>query len=56
MEAKTQGVKFDRKASIDRVQFKELYEQGLGATEIAKRMKISRPSVYVLKKELKNFQ
>lgn len=53
IEAKAKGIKFGRKASIDRIKFKELYDQKLGATEIAKRMGISRPSVYVLIKEIK---
>ncbi|MGJ8660555.1 MAG: recombinase family protein [Bacteroidota bacterium] len=53
IEAKAKGIKFGRKASIDRTKFKELYYQKLGATEIAKQMGISRPSVYVLIKEIK---
>ena len=40
--AQSKGVKFGRKASIDRARFVELINTGMGATEIAKEMDISR--------------
>jgi len=46
IEAKNNGVKFGRKQTIDRVKVTLLREQGLGATEIARQMKIGRSSVY----------
>ena len=51
--AKAKGVKFGRKASIDRDRFSELLEQGMGASAIAKVMKISRSAVYKLIREAK---
>ena len=51
--AKTKGIKFGRKASIDRELFTQLIDAGTGATEIAKQMNISRSAVYKLKAELK---
>jgi DNA invertase Pin-like site-specific DNA recombinase len=47
-KAKTAGVYKGRKASIDREAVERLREEGLGATEIAKRLKIGRASVYRL--------
>lgn len=44
--AKLRGVYKGRPATIDPHQVKELRQQGLGATEIAKRLKIGRASVY----------
>lgn len=52
--AQAKGVKFGRKASIDRAQFVELINAGMGPTEIAKKMGISRSAVYKLKTELIN--
>ena len=52
LEAKAKGVKFGRKRHINRKQFKELIAEEKGATEIAKKMSISRAMVYKLKKEL----
>lgn len=46
LEAKNRGVKFGRKSSIDRDVVIELHNQGIGATEIAKNLKIARSSVY----------
>jgi DNA invertase Pin-like site-specific DNA recombinase len=51
-EAKSKGVKFGRKASIDRDRFSELVDQGMGASAIAKDMNISRSAVYKLKAEM----
>lgn len=50
--AQAKGVKFGRKASIDRDRFNELVEQGMGASAIAKDMNISRSAVYKLKAEM----
>jgi DNA invertase Pin-like site-specific DNA recombinase len=44
--AKAQGVCRGRKPSIDPAQVSSLLSQGLGATEIAQRLKIGRASVY----------
>lgn len=44
--AKAAGVYKGRKPSIDRDQVRSLHEDGIGATEIAKRLKIGRASVY----------
>ncbi len=46
LEAKAKGVKFGRKRSVDRKAITTLHKQGLGATEIAKKLKIGRSSVY----------
>lgn len=51
IEAKTKGVKFGRKRSINRSQLRELIEKGTGASKIAKEMKIGRSTVYKLMKE-----
>jgi DNA invertase Pin-like site-specific DNA recombinase len=48
MDAKERGVKFGRKQSVDRKELLSLHEQGLGAIEIAKKMKIGRSTVYKL--------
>lgn len=54
LEAKTKGVKFGRKRSIDQEKVLALREQGLGASEIARQMKIGRSTVYVILQEGKN--
>jgi DNA invertase Pin-like site-specific DNA recombinase len=46
LEAKSNGVKFGRKPSIDREAVLELHKQEVGASEIAKRLKVARSSVY----------
>jgi DNA invertase Pin-like site-specific DNA recombinase len=46
IEAKAKGVKFGRKPTIDRDKMQALRDQGLGATEIARQMKIGRSTVY----------
>lgn len=46
IEAKSKGVKFGRKPTIDREKLKTLRDQGLGATDIARQMKIGRSTVY----------
>ena len=45
-KAKAAGVYKGRKPSIDPARIAELKAQGLGATEIAKRLGIGRASVY----------
>ena len=50
IEAKAKGVKFGRKRSIDREKLRALHKQGLGATDIARRMGIGRSTVYKLLK------
>ncbi len=46
VKAKQAGVYKGRKANIEVAQVQELWGQGLGATEIAKRLGIGRASVY----------
>jgi DNA invertase Pin-like site-specific DNA recombinase len=45
-KAKSAGVYRGRKPSIDKEQVQQLKDQGLGATEIAKKLGIGRASVY----------
>ena len=45
-KAKAAGVYKGRRPSIDLAQVEKLKADGLGATEIAKRLKIGRASVY----------
>jgi DNA invertase Pin-like site-specific DNA recombinase len=47
-KAKAEGVYKGRKPSIDRAELRRLQSEGLGATEIAKRLGIARASVYRL--------
>lgn len=51
--AQANGVKFGRKQSVDREQFRALVESGAGATEISKTMGVGRSTVYKLQAELK---
>ena len=48
MEAKVKGIQFGRKPHIDRDKLKQLHDAGMGATEIAKELKIGRSTVYKL--------
>jgi len=48
IEAKVKGVKFGRKPSIDRNKVISLYNEGIGATEISRKMGIGRSTVYKL--------
>jgi len=48
LEAKAKGVQFGRKRSIDRNKVFALRDQGLGATDIARQLKIGRSTVYVI--------
>jgi DNA invertase Pin-like site-specific DNA recombinase len=50
-EAKARGVKFGRPRTIDKRTLRALREQGLGATDIARRMGIGRSTVYKLLNE-----
>lgn len=56
IEAKAKGVKFGRKPTVDRVKMLVLQEQGLGATDIARQMKIGRSTVYKVLKSQENNQ
>jgi len=51
IEAKAKGVKFGRKPHIDRKKMLALHESGIGATDIAKQMKMGRSTVYKILKE-----
>lgn len=46
LDAKAKGVKFGRKVSVDANKVKALRDSGMGATAIAKEMKIGRATVY----------
>ena len=46
LEAKANGVRMGRKPSIDRDYVLKLHRKGLGATEIARQMRIARSTVY----------
>lgn len=46
LDAKAKGVKFGRKVTVDANEVKALRDSGMGATEIAKKMKIGRATVY----------
>lgn len=48
IEAKIKGIKFGRKPTIDKNQLRDLRNQGLGATNIARKMGIGRSTVYKL--------
>lgn len=52
IEAKSRGVKFGRKRTIDREKLSTLRQQGFGATEISKQMGIGSSTVYKLFKEI----
>jgi DNA invertase Pin-like site-specific DNA recombinase len=52
VEAKARGIKFGRKRTIDRDKLLLLSLQGLGATEISKKMGIGRSTVYKLLNEI----
>jgi DNA invertase Pin-like site-specific DNA recombinase len=46
LEAKAKGIQFGRKPSVEREKVLMLRKQGIGATEIASRLKIGRSTVY----------
>lgn len=45
------GIKFGRKRTVDRQQLLRMHEDGVGATEIARELKIGRATVYKILKE-----
>ena len=51
LEAILKGVKFGRKRTVDRNEVHRLRKEGLGATEIAKQVKMGRSTVYKVLKE-----
>lgn len=51
LEAKTNGVKFGRKRTVDRERVHKLSESGLGAATIAKELGIGRSTIYKILKE-----
>ena len=51
LEAKANGVRMGRKPSIDRDLVLKLHRKGLGATKIARQMKIGRSTVYKIVSE-----
>jgi DNA invertase Pin-like site-specific DNA recombinase len=46
LEAKAKGIKFGRKPTVDKNRLQTLHNQGVGATEIARQLKIGRSTVY----------
>jgi len=52
LEAKSKGVKFGRKRTIDRKKLLALRESGIGAAAIARQMGIGRSTVYKLLAEI----
>ena len=46
LEAKAKGVIFGRKPTVDKQRLQTLHRQGVGATEIARQLKIGRSTVY----------
>ncbi len=46
LEAKAKGIKFGRKPSVDRNKVRALHAQGIGATEIARQLKMGRSTGY----------
>ena len=50
-EKKYKGIKFGCKRKINRDELIKLKRQGIGATEIVKRLSISRAAVYKILKE-----
>ncbi|MCP4395548.1 MAG: recombinase family protein [Alphaproteobacteria bacterium] len=53
IEAKTKGVKFGRKRSIDRNKVLDMHRKAIGPTEIAKQMGIGRSTVYKILKDFR---
>lgn len=56
IEAKSKGIKFGRRRSIDREKIVALRANDIGATEIAKQAKIGRSTVYKLLKEARSIK
>ncbi|WP_299874245.1 recombinase family protein [uncultured Cocleimonas sp.] len=53
IEAKSKGVKFGRKRTIDRDKVKEYKARGIGASQISKELNIGRSTVYKILSSLK---
>ncbi|EJD0490291.1 recombinase family protein [Salmonella enterica] len=51
-EARMKGIRFGRRRSVDRSRLMVMHARGMGATEIAKEMKIARSTVYKIIGEL----
>jgi len=51
IDAREKSIKFGRKPSVDRQKLKQLYQQGVGATDIAKQMGVGRLTVYKVLRE-----
>lgn len=51
-EAKLNGIRFGRKRTIDRKQVLTLRQEGLGASEIARRLNIARSTVYKILEDM----
>ena len=51
IEAKSKGVKFGRKRTVDREKVYSMKAQGMGASEIANHLGIGRSTIYKLLKE-----
>lgn len=49
IEARAKGIKFDRKATVDKEKVCSLHNQKVGATEIARQLKIGRSTVYQIR-------
>ena len=52
LKAKQNGVEFGRKRSVNRKKIKELRQQGVGPSEIARQMNIGRSTVYKIMTEI----
>ncbi|MEM8239482.1 recombinase family protein [Morganella morganii subsp. sibonii] len=46
LEAREKGIKFGRKRTVDRKQIQFLKNQGIGVTEISRKMNVARSTVY----------
>ncbi|HAT3810737.1 TPA: recombinase family protein [Morganella morganii] len=46
LEAREKGIKFGRKRTVDRKQVQTLKNQGVGVTEISRKMNVARSTVY----------
>jgi DNA invertase Pin-like site-specific DNA recombinase len=54
LEAQSKGIKFGRKRSVNRQKVLSLTKEGIGATKIAKQLKIGRSTVYKILLERPN--
>ena len=46
LEAKAKGIRFGRKPTVDKVRVVALYSKGVGATQIARELKIGQSTVH----------